>query len=81
MNWLWLNIPLDAVFFLAMTGIPLWMVIRHPDCRPAPADAAGKGATAQAGTVTVGGMISGPAVAAEIFDRRELAGASSGGRG
>ena len=35
MNWLWLNIPLMAVFFLAMTGIPLWLVFKHPDRRPA----------------------------------------------
>jgi hypothetical protein len=33
-NWLWLNIPLMAVFFLAMTGIPMWMVFRHPDTGP-----------------------------------------------
>lgn len=31
MNWLWLNIPLMAVFFMAMTGIPLWLVFKHPD--------------------------------------------------
>ncbi len=31
MNWFWLNIPLASVIFLAMAGIPLWMVIRHPD--------------------------------------------------
>ncbi len=31
MSWVWLNLPLGAAFFLAMTGIPLWMVIRHPD--------------------------------------------------
>ncbi len=34
MNWLWLNIPLMAVFFLAMTGIPLWLVFKHPDRGP-----------------------------------------------
>jgi hypothetical protein len=33
MSWLWLNIPLAAVFFLATTMIPLWLVIRHPDGR------------------------------------------------
>jgi hypothetical protein len=79
-NWLWLNIPLEAVFFLAMTGIPLWMVIRHPDCRPAPAQAAGKGVTAQAGNGTVAGMTGLPAVAPTICDRRELVGASAGDR-
>ncbi len=30
-TWFWLNIPLSAVIFLAVVGIPLWMVIRHPD--------------------------------------------------
>jgi hypothetical protein len=30
-NWLWLNIPLMAAFFMAMTGIPLWLVFKHPD--------------------------------------------------
>jgi hypothetical protein len=33
-NWLWLNIPLMAAFFLTMTGIPLWIVFKHPDHRP-----------------------------------------------
>jgi hypothetical protein len=33
-NWLWINVPLMAVFFLAMTGIPLWLVFRHPDRHP-----------------------------------------------
>lgn len=35
MYWFWLNIPLAAVIFLAITSIPLWMVIRHPDTEPA----------------------------------------------
>lgn len=35
MNWLWLNVPLMAVFFLAMAGIPLWLVFKHPDHGPA----------------------------------------------
>ena len=29
MSWLWLNIPLAAVFFLATTMIPLWLVINN----------------------------------------------------
>jgi hypothetical protein len=81
MNWFWLNIPVGAVFFLAMAGIPLWMVIRHPDYRPAAADAAGQGARAQAGAVTVAGTTGPAAVAAEICDQRELVGASAGDRG
>lgn len=39
MNWFWLNIPLMAIFFLAITGIPLWLVLRHPDTGPVPARA------------------------------------------
>jgi hypothetical protein len=31
MSWFWLNIPLAAVFFLATAGIPMWLVLRHPD--------------------------------------------------
>jgi len=27
----WLNAPLIALIFLAISGIPLWMVIKHPD--------------------------------------------------
>jgi len=80
MNWFWLNIPFGAVFFLAAAGIPIWMVIRHPDYRPARADAAGKGARAQAATVTVAGTRGRPG-AAEICDQRELVGASAGDRG
>jgi hypothetical protein len=35
-NWFWLNIPLMTVFFVLMTGIPLWLVFKHPDRSPAP---------------------------------------------
>lgn len=31
MSWFWLNIPLAAAFFLATAGIPMWLVLRHPD--------------------------------------------------
>lgn len=30
-TWFWLNIPAGAVLFAAMVGIPLWLVIKHPD--------------------------------------------------
>ncbi len=29
-TWFWLNIPLCAVIFSAIVGIPLWMVIKRP---------------------------------------------------
>ena len=35
----WANIPLAMLFLLAWTGIPLWMVIKHPDARPNHAEA------------------------------------------
>ena len=35
MNWFWMNIPLMAVFFAAWVGIPMWLVLRHPDTGPA----------------------------------------------
>jgi hypothetical protein len=41
MAWLWLNIPLAAVFFGAWSGIPLWMVLRHSSWGPEPADGHG----------------------------------------
>ncbi len=34
MNWFWLDMPLAALIFAAVTGIPLWMVIKHPDTGP-----------------------------------------------
>ncbi len=37
MSWFWLNMPLAALFFAAWSGIPLWMVLRHPDRRDEPA--------------------------------------------
>jgi hypothetical protein len=30
-TWFWLNIPICAVIFSAMVGIPMWMVIERPD--------------------------------------------------
>ena len=35
MNVLWMNIPAAAAIFAAMTGIPLWLVFKHPDTGPA----------------------------------------------
>jgi hypothetical protein len=28
-NWFWMNVPLEVVFFTAWVGIPLWLVARH----------------------------------------------------
>ena len=35
MSWFWLNVPLMALFFLATAGIPMWLVLRHPETVPA----------------------------------------------
>jgi hypothetical protein len=35
MTWILLNIPLAAVFFGLWVGIPLRMVLKHPDTKPA----------------------------------------------
>jgi hypothetical protein len=35
MSWFWLNVPLMAVFVLATAGIPMWLVLRHPETSPA----------------------------------------------
>lgn len=34
MTWFWINIPLAAMFFIAMTAIPLWLTLRRPDTGP-----------------------------------------------
>ena len=36
MNWFWMNIPAALVFFGLWSGIPMWLVLRHPDRGPAP---------------------------------------------
>jgi hypothetical protein len=35
MNWFWMNVPAMVVFFAAITGIPLWLSLRHSDTGPA----------------------------------------------
>ncbi len=40
MTWLLLNIPLMVLFFALWVGIPVWLVRRHPDRKPALAAAA-----------------------------------------
>jgi hypothetical protein len=39
MTWMLLNIPLAVLFFALWVGIPLWLVLKHPDRKPAPAAA------------------------------------------
>jgi hypothetical protein len=35
MNWFWMNVPLALTFWAVWTGVPLWLVFRHPDSGPA----------------------------------------------
>jgi hypothetical protein len=39
MTWLLLNIPLMLLFFALCVGVPMWLVLRHPDTGPARAEA------------------------------------------
>jgi hypothetical protein len=41
MAWFWLNIPLMVLVFSAVCGIPLWLVIKHPDTVPMPTGGSG----------------------------------------
>jgi hypothetical protein len=59
MAWFWLNIPLCAVIFALVVGVPLWMVIRHPDAGTVAAEAdrgAGEGASVRAATAASAGV-------------------------
>ena len=31
MNWFWMNIPAALVFVGLWSGIPMWLVLKHPD--------------------------------------------------
>jgi hypothetical protein len=35
MTWLWLNAPLIVLFFALWAGVPMWLVLKHPDTGPA----------------------------------------------
>ena len=37
MTWLLLNVPLMVLFFVLWVGVPMWLVLKRPDTRPAPA--------------------------------------------
>jgi hypothetical protein len=41
MNWFWLNALIGAAFVLPVVGVPLWLVLRHPDNGPRTAIQAG----------------------------------------
>ena len=33
-EFLWINIPLMALFLALWVGVPMWMIIKHPDRDP-----------------------------------------------
>jgi hypothetical protein len=35
MTWLWVNVPLMVLFVALWVGIPTWLVLKHPDKKPA----------------------------------------------
>jgi hypothetical protein len=37
MTWMWIDVPLMVMFFALWVGIPTWLVLKHPDRKPAPA--------------------------------------------
>jgi hypothetical protein len=37
MTWLWANVPLMVLFVALWVGVPTWLVLKHPDKKPAPA--------------------------------------------
>jgi hypothetical protein len=47
MFWFWLNIPVATACFAAWCGIPLWMVVRHPNWGPEPGHGRHTGHSAQ----------------------------------
>jgi len=51
MAWFWLNIPLCALIFAAVCGIPVWLVIKYPDTAALPTG--GSGTVPQAGPVAL----------------------------
>jgi hypothetical protein len=63
MTWFWLNIPLAMLFFLAMTVIPLWLVIKHPDTGPQSSGSARR-ADGRTAAVPVPGPAANPAASA-----------------
>jgi len=40
MTWLMINIPLMVLFFALWVGIPVWLVLKRSDTRPAAAETA-----------------------------------------
>jgi hypothetical protein len=84
MNWLWINIPLMAVFFVVFTGIPLWLVFKRPDQGPVlaqqgqalPDTVAARHAAARAQTAPKATIVLGAAGSDDEFAPPELVQAS-----
>ena len=52
MTWLFLNLVLAAPFFAIWVGVPLWLVLKHPDQDHQPQAASGPAHSDRAGPVT-----------------------------
>jgi hypothetical protein len=59
----WANFPLALLFVLAWAGIPLWMVLKHPDT---PADHSGARAYLAAKAALAGDTEPGPVPAHDV---------------
>jgi hypothetical protein len=70
MSWFWLNVPLALAFWAIWTGVPLWVVLKHPDTGEEPA-------RTRADVHQRPAMPSPNAPPPADGDRRELAGARS----
>jgi hypothetical protein len=68
MSWMWINLPLAIVFFGAWTGIPLYMVLRHPSWCEQPADSGTKAPTSQGEDVAWEVLVSDSAIAEAVHE-------------
>jgi hypothetical protein len=76
---MWLNIPLMAVVYLAVCGIPLWLVLKRPDFSGEPAGRSAAPADADAVRYVTTKAAAGAQLPPSSGERRELAGAGQRG--
>lgn len=74
MFWFWLNIPMATACFAAWCGIPLWMVLRHPNWGPEPGHGPRIGHSVQRAGLETGLVLSDSERSAELV----TAGAGTG---
>jgi hypothetical protein len=64
MAWFWLNIPLMALISGAVCGIPVWLVIKHPDTVPSPIGGRDTVSQARLAALAAPGAVVSPALTA-----------------